>query len=218
MYGITLKVWGPYAMFCRPEMKVERVSYDVITPSAARGILEAIHFKPAIRWVIDSLQVLRPIQFTNIRRNEVSEVISTNQISKAMKGEYPIYLNANACRQQRASLLLKDVAYTIKAHFEMTSRSGETDTPAKHYNIFLRRARQGQCFNQPYLGCREFAANFALVESDADVEPPIALTKDLGYMLYDIDFKRNNEPVFFRAQLEDGIINIPESLKGRVNQ
>lgn len=219
MYGITLKVWGEYALFSRPEMKVERVSYDVMTPSAARGIVEAIHYKPAIRWIIDEIQVLRPIQFTNIRRNEVSKVIPTGQVSSAIKGkEYPIYLNSNECRQQRASLLLKDVAYVIKAHFEMTAQQGASDTPEKHYNIFLRRARKGQCFFQPYLGCREFSAHFSLVEDSDAPESPIEETKDLGYMLYDINFKRGMEPVFFRAQMENGAIRMPGELKGRVNR
>lgn len=219
MYGIALKVWGEYALFSRPEMKVERVSYDVMTPSAARGILESIHYKPAIRWIVDEIQVLKPIQFTNIRRNEVSKVIPTSQVNGAIKGkEYPIYLNTNEHRQQRAALLLRNVAYVIKAHFEMTEKRGETDTPEKHYNIFLRRARQGQCFSPPYFGCREFAANFSLVEAGEAIETPIEETKDLGYMLYDIDFQRNMEPVFFRARLENGVIRMPGELKGRVNR
>ncbi|MEG1416945.1 MAG: type I-C CRISPR-associated protein Cas5c [Clostridium sp.] len=217
MYGITLRVWGEYACFTRPEMKVERVSYDVMTPSAARGIIEAIHYKPAIRWVIDEIQVLKPVQFSNIRRNEVSSVISTQSINGAMKGtKSNIHINTTKDRQQRATLMLKDVEYIIKAHFEMTDRKGETDTPEKHYNIFLRRAREGQCFNQPYFGCREFPANFELVEEQ--VYNPITETKDLGFMLYDIDFKNKMQPVFFRAQMEEGIITIPGDLKRRVNQ
>lgn len=216
MYGITLRIWGDYACFTRPEMKVERVSYDVITPSAARGIIEAIHYKPAIRWVIDEIQIIKPIQFSNIRRNEVSSVISTGTINSAIKGKDPnIYLNTTKDRQQRATLMLKEVEYIIKAHFEMTGKGGEDDTPEKHYNIFLRRARSGQCFNQPYLGCREFPANFELVESQ--LHHPIGETKDLGYMLYDIDFKNNMQPVFFRAYMEEGIIKIPGELKRRVN-
>lgn len=220
MYGVILKVWGEYACFSRPEMKVERVTYDVMTPSAARGILESIYFKPALRWIVDEIQVLKPIRFGNIRRNEVSRVIPTAQINAAIKGkEAPIYLAANECRQQRATLLLKDVAYRIKAHFELTDKCGETDTPEKHYNIFLRRARKGQCFSQPYLGCREFAAHFSLVEPGKEtLEAPIAETKDLGYMLYDIDYRRGMQPVFFRAQMEAGCICPPNGLKGRVNQ
>lgn len=216
MYGITLRIWGDYACFTRPEMKIERVSYDVITPSAARGIIEAIHYKPAIRWIIDEIQILKPVQFSNVRRNEVSSVIQTTAVNRAMKNkESHIYLNTTKDRQQRATLMLKDVEYIIKAHFEMTDQATETDTPAKHYNIFLRRAREGQCFNQPYLGCREFAANFELVENDLYM--PIQETKDLGFMLYDIDFKNGMQPVFFRAHMENGIIKIPGELKRRVN-
>lgn len=215
MYGIELRVWGDYACFTRPEMKVERVSYDVITPSAARGIIEAIHYKPAIKWVIDEIKVLKPVRFSTIRRNEVSSIVSVSNINAAMKGTKSIYLNANKDRQQRATLMLKDVEYIIKAHFEMTQKAGETDTPEKHYNIFLRRARAGQCFNQPYLGCREFPANFELVEGH--IYQPIKETKDLGFMLYDIDFKHNMQPVFFRAYMENGVIKIPDQLQRRVN-
>lgn len=220
MYGIMLRVWGEYALFSRPEMKVERVTYDVMTPSAARGILTAIHWKPAIRWVIDEIYVMNEIKFGNIRRNEVKSKIQTRDINNAMKGKTEgFYLNTNSSdeRQQRASLILKDVEYIIKAHFEMTDRAGETDTPEKHYNIFLRRARQGQCFHQPYFGCREFPVNFKLVEPEEQLPKPIPLDKDLGYMLYDIDFQHNMTPVFFRAQLEQGILRIDEKLKGRVN-
>ncbi len=219
MYGITLKVWGEYACFTRPEMKVERVSYDVMTPSAARGIVEAIHYKPAIRWIIDEIAVLKPIQFSNIRRNEVSDIIKPN-LNQITKNPYQtIYLNTTEKRQQRATLMLKDVAYIIKAHFEMTDKKGETDTPEKHYNIFLRRAREGQYFHQPYFGCREFPVHFQLLEREADfiANKPIDESKDLGYMLYDIDFKNNMQPVFFRAQMENGIIKMPKELKGRVN-
>lgn len=216
MYGIELRVWGDYACFTRPEMKVERVSYDVMTPSAARGIIESIHYKPAIKWVIDEIKVLKPVRFSTIRRNEVSSIISASNINAAMKGTKSIYLNANKDRKQRATLMLKDVEYIIKAHFEMTQKAGETDTPEKHYNIFLRRARLGQCFNQPYLGCREFPANFELVEGQ--IYQPIGETKDLGFMLYDIDFKHNMQPVFFRAYMENGIIKIPDELQRRVNR
>ena len=216
MYGIELRVWGDYACFTRPEMKVERVSYDVMTPSAARGIIESIHYKPAIRWVIDEIRVLKPVRFSTPRRNEVSTIISASNINAAMKGTKSIYLNTNKDRQQRATLMLKEVEYIIKAHFEMTQKAGETDTPEKHYNIFLRRARAGQCFNQPYLGCREFPANFELVEGHT--YQTIKETKDLGFMLYDIDFKQNMQPVFFRAYMENGVIKIPDELQRRVNR
>ncbi|MBU0501952.1 MAG: type I-C CRISPR-associated protein Cas5c, partial [Candidatus Margulisbacteria bacterium] len=141
-YGIKLKVWGGYACFTRPEMKAERVSYDVMTPSAARGILEAIYWKPAIKWVIDKIHVLNKIGFDNIRRNEVSGKISQSNVKKAMEGKgVDLYQSITDERQQRASMVLKNVAYIIEAHFEMTAKAGETDNPEKHYNIFLRRAR-----------------------------------------------------------------------------
>ncbi|WP_040197365.1 type I-C CRISPR-associated protein Cas5c [Candidatus Soleaferrea massiliensis] len=221
MYGILLKVWGSYALFSRPEMKVERVTYDVMTPSAARGILEAIHWKPAIRWVIDEIRVINPIRFGNVRRNEVKSIIQAGAINNAIKGKtVGFYLNTNDSneRQQRASLVLKDVMYVIRAHFEMTGEAGESDTPEKHYNIFLRRARQGQCFHQPYFGCREFPACFELVESEEELPEAYDLSKDLGYMLYDIDFGRDRTPVFFRAQLQNGILKIDDALKEAVNR
>jgi len=147
-YGITIRVRGPYALFTRPEMKVERVSYDVITPSAARGIIEAIYWKPAIRWVIDKIHVLREIQFTNIRRNEVSEKVSVDNAMQVMKGAHKaLYISAVDNRQQRASMVLKDVDYVIEAHFVMTDKAGAEDSEEKHFNIVLRRLRQGQCFH-----------------------------------------------------------------------
>jgi len=212
MYGIMLRVWGDYACFTRPEMKVERVSYDVMTPSAARGILEAIHWKPAIRWLIDEIHVLNPIKFTNIRRNEVGDIISVSSLSKAMKGDAPpMYLDSNASRQQRATLMLQDVDYLIRAHFELTDKKGESDTPEKHYNMFLRRARNGQCYHTPYFGCREFPVAFELIENE--LPEPIKETRDLGWMLYDIDYADNMNAIFFRAAMENGVINIAECLK-----
>lgn len=229
MYGITLKVFGDYACFTRPEMKVERVSYDVMTPSAARGILESIHWKPAIRWVIDEIQVMKPIAFSNIRRNEVASVIRDSDVISRMKNvaksgtASPLYLNAGEVRQQRATLMLKDVEYIIKAHFELTKKAGPGDSQEKHYNIFLRRARKGQCFHHPYFGCREFPAFFELIEDETKLEPPIHEDRDLGWMLYDIDFKGQNistagfEPRFFRAQMHQGVIVIPKTLQDEVN-
>ncbi|MGF7186251.1 CRISPR-associated protein Cas5d [Desulfitispora alkaliphila] len=212
-FGIKLKVWGDYACFSRPEMKVERVSYDVITPSAARGILEAIHWKPAIKWVIDRIHVLNPIVFDNIRRNEVKEVISSTNVKKVMKGENTqLYQNATKDRAQRATLMLKNVAYVIEAHFEITDKAQEEDTPEKHYNIFLRRARSGQCFHQPYFGCREFPAKFELVENELPVSYYSDQTenKDLGWMLWDIDYKNDMTPKFFRPEMLRGIIQVEE--------
>jgi len=218
-YGITIRVWGDYALFTRPEMKVERVSYDVITPSAARGIIEAVYWKPAIRWVIDRIHVLKEIQFTNIRRNEVSEKIPVGNVEQAMKGtlKKPLYLSATDTRQQRASLVLTDVEYVIAAHFEMTGQAGPEDTPEKHYNIALRRLRKGQHYHQPYLGTREFPANVELIEEGNIPASPLTGERDLGWMLYDLDFSdpKDIRPQFFRAILRDGVLDLTDiALRG----
>lgn len=211
-YGVKLRVWGERACFTRPEMKVERVSYDVITPSAARGIIESIHWKPAIEWHIDRIHVLKQIRFESFRRNELSGRISERTVRAAMrngKGRLEQIIEDN--RQQRATLLLRDVEYVIEAHFEMTDAAGEEDTPEKHYSMFLRRAKQGQCFHRPYLGCREFPAYFELVDSIPT--SPLKGERDLGWMLLDIDFANNMQPRFFRAKMIDGVIEVP-SRKG----
>lgn len=217
-YGIKLRVWGDYACFTRPEMKVERVSYDVMTPSAARGILEAIHWKPAIRWVIDRIHVLRPIKFDNVRRNEVSSKIPKPNPTTAMRDKKPLYflVDDGGNRQQRASTLLRDVEYVIEAHFEMTDQAGTEDNEGKHLDIFRRRARKGQFFHQPALGCREFPASFELVEDDVLASCYDGQSKDLGYMLLDIDFANDMTPLFFRAQMENGIISPPSPLSAEV--
>ena len=208
-YGIKLHVWGPYACFTRPEMKVERVSYDVITPSAARGILEAIHWKPALRWQIDRLHVLNPIRFENIRRNEVSSKIPASKVKSAMKSGNlaGLHMNVdeNQNRQQRAMMVLRNVAYVIEAHFDMTDKAGG-DTPAKHYETFKRRAGKGQCFHRPSLGVREFAADFEWI--DEVPQTNLTGTHDLGWMLYDIDFANNSTPQFFRAEMVNGVIDV----------
>jgi CRISPR-associated protein Cas5d len=208
-YGISLKVWGKYACFTRPEMKVERVSYDVMTPSAARGILEAIHWKPAIAWKIDRIHVLNEIKFENLRRNELKHKISSSSIKNARKNNVLIYQSTNQDRQQRASLLLKDVCYIIEAHFELTERAGESDTEEKHYAIALERARKGRCYHRPYFGCREFPVNFELVEGEIPLGFYRDKEHDLGWMLWDIDFLNDMSPLFFRAELKNGIIHIP---------
>lgn len=215
-YGIRLLVWGDYACFTRPEMKVERVSYDVITPSAARGILEAIYWKPAIKWVVDKICVLNEIRFDNVRRNEVGSKIPPGNIRSAMKGA-PVELcqYASEDRQQRATLLLRNVAYIVEAHFELTAEAGASDTSDKHYAIAARRARQGQCFHQPYLGCREFPARFRLIEDDEPM--PYSFYKgerDLGWMLLDLDYVDEISPRFFRAMMTDGVIEIPRMKSG----
>lgn len=208
-FGIKLKVWGDYACFTRPEMKVERVSYDVMTPSAARGILEAIYWKPAIRWVIDRIHVLNPIRFMNIRRNEVASKIPLRNVKTAMKdGQSPLELFIESDRQQRAAMILRDVDYVIEAHFEYVG--GEDQNDGKHLDMFNRRAREGQCFMQPYLGCREFPAHFRLLENGESV-PASQLrgNQDLGFMLHDIDFPDDMTPHFFRAEMNEGMIAIP---------
>ena len=214
-FGITIRVEGPYALFTRPEMKVERVSYDVITPSAARGIIEAVYWKPAIRWVIDKIHVLREIQFTNIRRNEVSEKASVDNALQVMKGaNKPLYIAAAEVRQQRAAMVLKDVDYIIEAHFEKVEKEwGERDTEKGHYSIILRRLRNGQRFHAPYLGTREFPAKVTLIEDRRDIpKSPLMGKRDLGYMLYDLDFSnpRDIQPMFFRAMMKDGVIVVPK--------
>ncbi len=211
-YGIAIRVQGPYALFSRPEMKVERVSYDVITPSAARGIIEAIYWKPAIRWVIDAIHVLRDIEFTNIRRNEVSEKASVSNAMEVMKGANKLlYIAATEKRQQRAAMVLKNVDYVIEAHFELTDKAGPEDTEEKHYNIALRRLRNGQHFHTPCLGAREFPAKVTLIENKNDIpKSPLTGTRDLGWMLYDLDFSRPDDiqPMFYHVVMQNGVIDV----------
>jgi CRISPR-associated protein Cas5d len=210
-FGITIRVRGDYALFTRPEMKVERVSYDVITPSAARGLIEAIYWKPAIRWVIDKIHVLNEIEFTNIRRNEVSEKISTREAERRMNGATtPFYLDTTENRQQRAALVLKNVDYVIQAHFELTGEAGSGDTVEKHYNIALRRLRKGQHYHAPYLGVREFGAQVELIEDEPIPTSALQGEKSLGWMLYDLDFQDQNDiqPHFFQAKMTEGVIDL----------
>lgn len=224
--SFCLEVWGPLACFTRPEMKVERVSYDVITPSAARAIYSAILWKPAIRWRIDRIDVLAPIRWLNFRRNEVS----------AIGGKSPIVASEN--RTQRAALMLRDVRYRLHAHFDFippearkkvfreapewlrpeendpafTREAGADETPAKYAAMFERRARKGQCFIRPYLGCRECAAEFRLVKDPAaEALQPIDETRDLGFMLYDLDYSNSKDiqPMFYHARMERGVIHVP---------
>jgi CRISPR-associated protein Cas5d len=211
-YGIRVRVSGDYACFTRAEMKVERVSYDVMTPSAARGILEAIHWKPAIRWVVTAIHVLKPIRFQSIRRNEVGHKASVGAIRSAMKsgniGDLALVVDKD--RQQRAATVLVDVAYVIEARFELTKQAGPEDNAGKHLDTFNRRARKGQCFHQPCLGTREFPARFSLIEADAPLPETIDETRDLGFMLYDIDHANDRASLFFRARLNKGALRVPE--------
>ena len=208
-----LEVWGPMACFTRPELKVERVSYDVITPSAARAIFEAIFWKPAIHWQVTKIEVLNPIKWTSVRRNEVGAVASKN----------PIYIEDK--RQQKNSLLLKDVRYRLWAKLEFIPQRKRTrqadlfdeehndENPAKYNAMFERRASKGQCFNQPYLGTRECVASFRLVNPETEeLATPINESRDLGIMLYDMDFEKDlkNPPaMFYRAKMENGVIIVP---------
>lgn len=221
-YGIRLHVWAQHALFTRPELKVERMSYDVMTPSAARGILEAIHWKPAIRWVIDRIHVLEPIRFQSIRRNEIGHKAPAGKIRQAMKrGDLEdLQLLVDEDRQQRASTVLVAPRYVIEAHFEMTEKAGPEDSEGKHLDIFNRRAARGQCFHQPCLGTREFAAHFELVPPNAplparnpeaeNAQHGFGAPRDMGFMLWDIDHGRPGRPsLFFRAALRDGVLDIP---------
>jgi len=240
-YGIRLEVWGDYASFNRPEMKVERVSYDVMTPSAARGILEAIYWKPQMCWVVDRIRVLAPIRFTHVRRNEVSAKIPVGSVKTAMKrgtGRLGIAVDDPINRAQRAARILRDVRYGIEAHVEVldpTARDGSVlhHPEAKHLEAFKRRAARGQCFHHPYLGCREFPASFRLLgdgESFPTCPPELAGERDLGYMLWDILFEEDPkggiieahrgrrlraEPRFFRAEMRDGVIQVPRIAETR---
>jgi len=210
-YGIRLRVSGRWALFTRPEMKVERVSYDVMTPSAARGILEAIHWKPSIKWIVEEIHVLNPIRFQSIRRNEVGAKAPTRAIGTAMRtgeiGDLALIIEHN--RQQRASTVLTDVAYVICARFALTPKAGADDNEGKHLDTFNRRARRGQCFHQPCLGTREFPAHFELIEPDAKLPQALDETRDLGFMLYDIDHAGDRASMFFRAALDKGVMKVP---------
>ena len=212
--NFVFRVWGDFACFSRPEMKVERVSYDVVTPSAARGILEAIYWKPEIKWVVDRIHVLKPIRFTNLRRNEIKSKIPARAAQAAMrtgKGKLGFFVDDGDNRQQRAAMILRDVDYVFQAHFEIV---GGTDRAEKHSEIFRRRATKGQYFHHPYLGCREFPANFELINADAIPTSALEESTDLGFMLHDIDFSQDMTPRFFRARMECGVICVPPFEQG----
>lgn len=213
---LRVKVWGENACFTRPEMKVERVSYDVMTPSAARGILEAILWKPAISWQIERIDVLKEIRWQSIRRNELGSKIPFNNVTEAMKkGKGSLALFIEEERQQRACLFLKDVAYVIHAHFRLSERKGPADNIKKFEEMFERRVSKGQCHHFPVMGNREFPAFFAPVE---DTDRPYPIDRDLGFMLYDMEFEEWDEnsndyksarPRFFRARIENGSMVVP---------
>ncbi len=207
-----LEVAGDFACFTRPEMKAERVSYDLITPSAARAVFESILWKPSIRWHIRRIDVLRPIRWISVRRNEVASVVSTRNVTTAMnEGHGRLGLYVEEDRQQRAGLFLRDVAYRLYADLEFLPERAPADNLTKYAEMFVRRAEKGQCVNQPYLGCREFAARFRLV-TDLSAEPPAEanVDGDLGWMLFDLDFDKPNDPQprFFRAQVRQGVLDL----------
>lgn len=210
--GVKVKVWGDYALFSRPEMKVERCTYDVMTPSAARGILEAIYWHPGMRWIIDRIYVMKPIQFTSIRRNEVKSKVSANNVLSVYNGvNKELGISSKDEIVQRASLLLRDVEYVIDAHFEMTENANETDNPGKFKDIIMRRLKRGECYHTPYFGCREFPVNFSLLEDDEiHTAYEVVEEKDLGFMLYDMDYSnpKNIEPMFFRAVMRRGVLDL----------
>ncbi|MED9904640.1 MAG: type I-C CRISPR-associated protein Cas5c [Lachnospiraceae bacterium] len=210
-HGVKLRVWGDLALFSRPEMKVERCSYDVITPSAARGLLEAVYWHPGMRWYIDRIYVRKPIQFTTVRRNEVkSKILASNVLGVMNGGNKPLYISTKEDIVQRAAILLKDVDYVIEAHFEMTEKANASDNPAKFKEIVMRRLRRGECYHTPYFGCREFPAKFALFEEDEITTAYEGEEKDLGYMLYDMDYSDPEDirPMFFRAVLQNGVLDV----------
>jgi CRISPR-associated protein Cas5d len=210
-YGVRLLISGEYACFTRPEMKVERVSYDVMTPSAARGILEAIHWKPSIQWIVEEVHVLKPIRFQSIRRNEVGSKAPSGKIKQALNAGRVdgLGLVVEENRQQRAATLLADVAYIIAARFALTAKAGETENEGKHLDIFNRRVRKGQCFHQPSLGTREFVARYTLIEPGTSMPAAIDETRDLGFMLWDIDHAGDRSSLFFRAKLDKGVMKVP---------
>lgn len=205
---IQLEVWGNYACFSRPELKVERMSYDVPTPSAARGIIEAVFFHPGLRWHVDKIYVLNDIQFTNLRRNELKSKLSADTVCKVMHGNRRmLYIDASQQIAQRAATVLQDVHYVIEAHFEMTDRAAPSDNPGKFQDIIRRRMERGQCYHTPYLGCREFPAYFR--KWPGGPIPTIHETRELGLMLYDLDYSDLSDirPMFFRAKLNNGVID-----------
>ncbi len=210
--GIKVRLWGDFALFSRPETKVERYTYDVITPSAARGILDSIYWHPGLKWIIDQIYVMKPIRFTSVRRNEVkSKVLASNMLQAYNGSDKAFYISTKDDIVQRASVILCDVEYVISAHFELTDKAHESDNPGKFLDITHRRLRSGGCFSMPYFGCREFPANFALYE-DEEIKTAYedVAEKDLGLMLYDMDFSAPDgpQPMFFRAIMKHGVIDL----------
>ncbi len=209
--SISVEVWGAYALFSRPELKTERVSYDVMTPSAARGLLDAIMWHPGLKWVVDSIHVCAPIRFTNIRRNEVKDTVSARKAQSVMEKGGELYLATPESIQQRAAMVLRDVHYVIDAHFEMTQRASPTDNPGKFQEMMRRRVEKGQFYHQPCFGVREFPAHFKPCTQLPPCPEELKGEKDLGWMLLDMDYSdpENITPHFFRATLRDGVLEVP---------
>ena len=209
--SVSVEVWGDYALFSRPEMKVERVSYDVMTPSAARGLLESIYWHPGMKWKVDRIRVCAPIRFTNIRRNEVKDIVSASKARTVMERGGEMYLATPDSIQQRAAMILRDVHYVIDAHFDMTMRASVTDNPGKFQDIMRRRVEKGQFYHQPCFGVREFPAHFRPCTELPPCPEELKGEKDLGWMLLDLDYsdKENITPRFFRAVLKDGVLDVP---------
>lgn len=209
--SISVEVWGEYALFSRPELKTERVSYDVMTPSAARGLLDAIMWHPGLKWVVDSIHVCAPIRFTNIRRNEVKDTVSARKAQSVMEKGGELYLATPESIQQRAAMVLRDVHYVIDAHFEMTQRASPTDNPGKFQVMMRRRVEKGQFYHQPCFGVREFPAHFKPCTQLPPCPEELKGEKDLGWMLLDMDYSdpENITPHFFRATLRDGVLEVP---------
>lgn len=206
--AMRIEVWGDYACFTRPEMKTERVSYDVMTPSAARGLVEAIYWHPGMKYHIDRIYVLNPIRFTNIRRNEVDTKLLKNIAFDAATKGIPPVLYTSVSIQQRAAMVLQDVHYVIECHFTMTDKAAPSDNPGKFQDILRRRLNKGQCYHQPCFGCREFPANFREWQG-GKIPARDDLTQDLGFMLYDLDYSdpANIRSQFFRAKLVGGVLD-----------
>lgn len=216
--SIAVEVWGDHACFSRPEMKVERVSYDVMTPSAARGLLEAVLWHPGMRWVVTRIHICAPIRFTNIRRNEVKDTVSARRVKAVMEKGGELYLATPDSIQQRAAMVLRDVRYVIEAHFEMTDKAAATDNPGKFQDMMRRRLEKGQFYHQPYFGVREFPASFKPCAKLPDCPEELRGEHDLGWMLLDLDYSdpKNITPHFFRAVLRDGVLEVPPMDSGEV--
>ena len=209
--SIPIEVWGDFACFTRPELSVERVSYDVMTPSAARGILDSVYWHPGLKWRIESIRVCAPIRFTNIKRNEVKEKANTKRVKAMMtRGGGEIFLAAAQNRTQRSTLLLRDVRYVIEAHLEVTKKAEAPDNPTKYAEIALRRFEKGQCYNQPYFGTREFPAFFKICEEIPPCPDELLGERDLGLMAYDFDYATAiPTSLFFHVIMKDGLIQVP---------